>query len=212
MRIKNTYRKETINVIINISFIILALNFLIIPFTLVAEGDIDVFENQGWFKLSLFGFIRLFKTRAYLKHLDPLHNNLVLKGKKKDYEFHLNADKRDKQSIIKVLDIEFFPYVNIVSIDLELAVGKRDDALFTTLTLGGLKILFYGIFSFLKSSQRLEISENFIPEYNKDMFRTVFSGIINISFADIIYSFILYLVKKTKNKLKRGGKKVDNRA
>lgn len=205
-------RKETINVITNISLVILALNFLIIPFTLVAEGDIDVFENQGWLRLSLFGAIKLFKTRAYLKHLDPLHNNLILKGRKKDYEFHINADKRDKQSVIKLLDIEFFPYINIVSIDLELSVGKRDDALFTTLTLGGLKIVFYGIFSFLKSSQKLEISENFIPEYNKDIFRTAFSGIINISFADIIYSFILYLTKKIQNRIKRGGKKVDNRA
>ncbi len=205
-------RKKTTYVITAISFTILALSFTAIPFTLVAEGDIDVFKNDGWFYLSLFGFIKLVRTRAYFKHLDPLRNNLIIKGKKKEYEYHINADKKDKQSIIKLLDIEFIPYINIVSLDLRLAVGKSDDALFTTMTLGGLRVILYGIFSYLKCSQKLEIRENFIAEYNKDTFQTYFMGILNISIADIIFSFILYLKKKLLGKTKGGGEKIDNRA
>ena len=176
-----------------ICFTILALSFAAIPFTLVAEGDIDVFKNDGWFYLSLFGVIKLVSTKAYFKHLDPLRNNLVIKGKKKEYEYHINADKKDKQSIIKLFDIEFFPYINIVSLDLRLAVGKSDDALFTTMTLGGLRVVLYGIFSYLKCSQKLEIRENFIAEYNKDAFQTYFLGIINISIADIIFLSLIHI-------------------
>lgn len=198
--------------IISICIVILALNFSVIPFAFLADGFIDVFVNEGTIEVSLFGFVKLFKTEVYLRHLDPLRNNLVVKGKNKEYEFHINADKRDEKSIIKFFDVDFLPYINIVTLELELEVGKRDDAFFTTMTLGAIRIIFYSIFAALKSSQKLDVRENFVAEYNRDLFRTSFFGIINISIADIIFSFILYLGKKIAKKSRIGGKRVDTGA
>ncbi len=193
---------------------ILALTLIYMPLPIRMNGDIDVFQNDGWFKVYVLG-VRVVKTEAYFSHIDAVHNNLVLHSKRKDYVWHVNADKNDKKSIIQLFNIDFLPYINVVSVDLNLQLGKRDDALFTALVTSGARVVACSIFAALKSAQHVEIYEHFVPVYNKDELRIVFEGIINVSVADIIFSFILYLRRKSREKqdnYQSGGQKIDNRA
>lgn len=175
---------------------ILLLHFLVIPFAFSIEGHIDLFSNDGFIKVKLYGFIRLFYKQAFVKKVDAMHGDLVLKGGKKEKYYHINANKNDDKSIAKFFKIRFIPSVKISYLQARVAVGKSDDAFFTTMTVGGIKIVLLSLFSVVKSSHDVEICDEILPEYNKDAFSIMFFGIITVTLADIIYSYFLYLFRK----------------
>ena len=176
--------------IVSISITIILLGLITFPFVVSAEGHIDLFGNDGYIRVKLFGAITVYKTQAFVKHIDALHNDLILKNKKRENFFHINADKNDEKSISRYLEIKFIPNVKINVLALTLAVGKRDDAVFTTVTLTTLRGVVCAFLAKLKSVQKVKIKDEFIPEYNKDEFSLRFFGIIDLSIADIIYGYI----------------------
>ncbi len=176
--------------VIALSICILILRLCVFSFIISADGHIDVFGNDGYIRVKLFGLITVFKTQAFVKHEDVIHNDLILKNKRKEYLFHINADKNDKKSISRLLEIKFIPNVNVEELALTLAIGKRDDAVFTTVLLAGVRAGICAFLAKMKSIQKVKIFDEFIPEYNKDVFSLRFFGIIDLSIADIIYGYI----------------------
>ena len=75
-----------------------------------------------------------------------------------------------------------------------------------------MRTITYGFLSFLKSSQKIEVRERFVAVYNRDVIAVNVGGIINVSVADIIFGYLLYVVSEY-GKRKRAGRVLnDNRA
>jgi hypothetical protein len=173
-----------------ICIVIIFLQLFVFPFVVSFEGHVSAFDNDGFIRVKLFRFITVYKTQAFVKHIDAIHNDLILKNKGKENFYHINADKSDEKSISRLLDVKFIPQVNFESLDLVAAVGKRDDAVFTTIALSVIRASVCAFIAKLKSVQKVAVTNEFIPEFNKDIFSLRFSGIIDLSFADIIYGYI----------------------
>ncbi len=165
-----------------------------------AEGHLDMFENDGYIAVKLFG-IRLFRAAIHFESNDIKHNNLIIKSGKKQNELHLNADKKDEKSIMRILNYPAFENIMIIKLEFSVKVGKNNDAFFTSLLLSGIRLAMFSALSYVKSRFGTEIKEGFIPDYNSDKLEMDFTGIISISFADIISSYLLSKLHK-KQKLK----------
>lgn len=184
------------------------------PFAFTFDAGLSVFDAGGVVSAKLFGIVPLVKINANVENDGGFRNELVLRIGRKEKRFHINADKNDEKSVAKFMKVGFIPYINIVDLDVAVEIGKRNDALFTTFALGTVRTAAYGFLSYLKSSQRLEVRERFVAVYNRDVIRARVGGIINVSVADIIFAYLLY-VFSGKNRVKRNERRRklnDNRA
>lgn len=209
---KRLLRKLKIVAVVS-CYIILTLNFLAIPFAFAFAAEVNVFDACGTVWVKLFGIFPLLKIKANVVN-DGHVNELVLKINGKEKRFHINADKNDDKSVAKFMEVGFIPYINIVDLNISIEIGKRNDALFTTFALGMVRTVTYGFLSYLKSSQKIEVSESFVAVYNRDVILARTSGIINVSVADIIFGCFLYVFgsKKQGKRRKFGRRLNDNRA
>lgn len=191
--------------------VILILAVVGTPIRVGAEGCVDFFSRTGKFALKFFGY-RIYGGDIKFESNDVKHNNLIIHAgkKEKESEIHLNADKSDERSVANMKMPPIMKYLLIERVGIDLKIGKRDDAFFTTMLLGGIKIAVYSALAFVKSHYpNVEINEKFSPEYNEDRLEADFSGIISASAADIIISLI---VSKLFSKKKKEAKKIDFRA
>ena len=182
------------------------------PIRAGAEGHVDFFDNDGYFALLLFGH-KIFDGKIRFESNDIKHNNLILHtGKKeKESEIHLNADKKDEKSIANMKMPPIMKYLLIERIGFDVRIGKRDDAFFTTMLLGGVKIILFSALAFVKSLYpSVKINEKFSPEFNEDKLNADFFGIISISIADIIISLISSKIFAKKKKRTREVIKIDS--
>ena len=189
------------------------MNFLAIPFAFAFAAEVNVFDACGTVWVKLFGIFPLLKIKANGVN-DGHVNELVWKINGKEKRFHINADSSDDKSVAKFMEVAFIPYINIVDLNISIEIGKRNDALFKTFALGMVRTVTYGFLSYLKSSQKIEVSESFVAVYNRDLIAARTSGIINVSVADIIFGCFLYVFgsKKQEKRRKFGRRLYDNRA
>lgn len=195
-----------------LSVTILVLTFLVAPIRVGVEGHVDFFDNDGFFSLKLFSLELLYGEIRFESN-DIKHNNLIINiGKsKKESEIHLNADKNDDKSIANMKMPPIAKYLLIRKLGFDVRIGKRDDAFFSTMLLGGVKIFLYSVLSFIKSRfPSVEIDEQFSPEYNEDKLESDFFGIIELSIADIIISLISSKFSSKKNKRKQEVHRIDS--
>ncbi len=200
--------------IVAFCYVILALSLLALPFAFTFDARLSVFDAGGAVSAKLFGIVPLIKINANIENDGNFRNELVLRIGRKEKRFHINADKNDEKSVAKFMEVGFIPYINIVDLDVAVEIGKRNDALFTTLSLGTVRTAAYGFLSYLKSSQKLEVRERFVAVYNRDVLRARVGGIINVSVADIIFGYLLYVFggKNREKRNERRRKLNDNRA
>jgi hypothetical protein len=168
-----------------LSIAVLLLWLIRLPIVVSADMFVNLFENDGYIKLYVFG-VRVLKLTVYIRHLDRVRNNLVVCRRKREREYHINADPRDKQSVLQWFR-GFVPYFDIKRIDMDFRVGKRDDALATTFLIGGIRLLMQAVCAFLLSREHISVNQSFTAEYNRDLVKAAVYGIIGVSIADIIY-------------------------
>jgi len=166
----------------------------IINFTLFfsVTGKVNLFDNDGSFVVKLF-FITLTKGRLHLGQDEQAYNSLIIerRGDKKT-DVHLSADKDDKQSIVSHMNAPLFRNMLIRDIEADFILGKSNDAFFTTVSIVAIKAVYNTVIGILKSRQSFSHRQSFKPTFNSDKLEVEFKGIISISIADIIYSFIRY--------------------
>lgn len=196
--------------IVAFCYVILALSLLALPFAFTFDAGLSVFDAGGAVSAKLFGIVPLVKINANVESDGEFRKELVLRIGRKEKRFHINADKNDEKSVAKFMKVGFIPYINIVDLDVAVEIGKRNDALFTTFALGTVRTAAYGFLSYLKSSQKLEVRERFVAVYNRDVIRARVGGIINVSVADIIFAYLLYVFSGKSHEYRR--KLNDNRA
>ena len=195
--------------IVAFCYVILALSLLALPFAFTFDAGLSVFDAGGAVSAKLFGIVPLVKINANVENDGGFRKELVLRIGRKEKRFHINADKNDEKSVAKFMKVGFIPYINIVDLDV-VEIGKRNDALFTTFALGTVRTAAYGFLSYLKSSQKLEVRERFVAVYNRDVIRARVVGIINVSVADIIFAYLLYVFSGKSHEYRRNLN--DNRA
>ncbi len=196
-------------------FLVVAILILAIvgtPIRAGAEGHADFFDNDGYFSLMLFGH-KIFGGKIRFESNDIKHNNLIIHAgkKEKESEIHLNADKKDEKSITNMKMPPIMKYLLIERLGFHVRIGKRDDAFFTTMLLGGVKIILYSALAFVKSRYPSAIiEEQFSSEYNEDKLNADFFGIISVSLADIIISLIASKLFSKKKKPTTEVKRIDS--
>lgn len=186
--------------LIALSCIIIILSFCVLPFLFSVKLKADFFGKSGEIKLSVF-FIPVYKAKIELEHRSATENNLIISSGKKKDEIHLNADKNDKQSVVSVFrSLPVMSYIIFERLDVEAEIGFSADAFYTTMTAGTVRALFYAVAAFLKSRQNISLREEVRPCYNKNELDFNIFGILKLSIANIINSFIAGLLNKSKNK------------
>ena len=181
--------------------LILILTLFTFPISLGAKVEMDLAKNEGEFAVRVLG-LEVIHDKLYFEHVKTLENDLIVQSKKKKKFFHLNTDKEDKRSIRRIFDIDFVPYVNVKSVDVHFALGKSDDALFTTFAVGVVKVIVFSLLARLKSHESVEITQSFTPEYNLDSIKLHARIKADVTVGDLIYSFISYINKKIKEERK----------
>lgn len=179
------------------------LTLIAVPIRVGVDGFADFFTNNGYIKLYLFG-IKIFSAKLHLELDSDKRNNLVVEHGKKQDKIHINNDPKDKKSIMRMIKNPAFKIVLVEKIIAHFVVGKNNDAFFTTLLLGAVRVVFCGAVAYLKSQQKVDVTESFTPQYNNDVLQVDFTGIIHVSIADIICSIAGNTIRKSrvKNKLK----------
>ncbi len=159
---------------------------------------LDLFGNDGFIKVYVFG-IRIFKAAVHFEHDEQKHNNLVIEHGKKQGKIHLNNDPKDKKSIAAMIRKPALSNMLVEKVSAHFTAGRVNDAFFTVALLQAMRVVFYGAFAPVKCRYSVQITESFTPVYNRDVWQTDFIGIIGISIADIIVSYIGSFFRKTQN-------------
>ncbi|MDE7395273.1 MAG: hypothetical protein K2M95_04045 [Clostridiales bacterium] len=178
---------------------ILLLWLIALPIRVGVNFYVDVFNNRGFIKVYLFG-IRIFYAAIHFEHNKSRHNDLVLEHGKKESKIHLNTDADDKKSVAAMMKNPVGKNLMIHKLSAHFTVGKTQDAFFTVTLLQWLRVLFYTTAAPIKCRYNTHITESFTPEYNRDVLESDIIGIIGISIANIICS---YLTSIFKNKRKQ---------
>ena len=172
-----------------LSIAILALNLIVAHVRVGVNFYLDLFGNDGFIKAYVFG-IRVFKAAVHFEHDEDKHNNLVIEHGKKQGKIHLNNDPEDKKSVAAMLRNPAFSNMLVEKVSAHFTAGRTNDAFFTIAVLQSARVLFYGTLAPVKCRYNVRITESFTPVYNKDMLQADFIGIIGISIADIIVSYM----------------------
>ena len=181
--------------------LILILSVALISVPLSLELKIDFKRNDGFAKFRIFQFA-IVNERLYFMHINAFENDLVIDKKGKKEQFHINADKFDKRSIRRLLNVEFVPRVNFRDIVLNLSVGKRDDALFTTFAVGVIRIILCSLFAKFSVNSSAPVIQNYFPEYNEDAIAIEIKARASVTLGELVNSLIGYISKKIKEKKK----------
>ena len=170
---------------------IVILYILNLSWVLRVSGALNFFDNDGSFEVKLF-FITLAKGKMHFEQDDGSYGSLIIERRNhKETSVHLNYDKDDKQSVASYLDAPLFRNMLVRSVDAGVKIGKSDNAFFTTMAMAAAKSAYYAFIALLKTRQSgMSTRERFIPVYHRDELTADFEGIISISFADIIYSYL----------------------
>ena len=178
--------------IVSIFFICAIALILIMILTLQMKfnfsGSIDAYKNNASFRVGLFG-IPLFKIFVCMGCGKNGEGSILITIGPKTKELHLNKDKEDKDSIMSQKTPPVFSNLLVENLKVDIRLGTMD-AFLTMAIMQTIKIMFYGVFSVLKTRQDLEIEERFTPMFNSETIQVFIGGILSISLADIIYSFI----------------------
>ena len=189
-------------IIVSVVFLCVIFLLYLINFTLCfsIKGKVDLFDNSGDFAVKFF-FFTITKGKMHFGQDKQTHNSLIIERRgDRRTDVHISADKEDTQSLVSYMDAPLFRNMLIRDIEATFRLGKSDDAFFTTMSVVAVRAIFYTVVSILKSRQSFSHRQSFEPSFNKDKLEAEFSGIISISIADIIYSFI-------RHKLECRGKK-----
>lgn len=82
-----------------VSVSLLVLTFVVMPVSLSAGFGADAVRRTGYVRVSLF-FLPVFRADV---RLDSAFGNLLVTHGKKTDEIHLNADKTDERSIVRLI-------------------------------------------------------------------------------------------------------------
>ena len=182
--------------LIALSVIVIILSFSLVPFIVAVSIDGDVFAGAGNIKLTLFG-LPVFKAKFSVESNSALEKNLIIESGKKREEIHLNADKNDDKSIIAFFHaMPIMSYIIVEKLELGMDIGLKNNAFVTTMAVGFLRTLMCAFTSFLRSRQNIDITQRITPQYNSDRMDFAAFGIIKLSIANIINSFIAGLKTK----------------
>ncbi len=181
--------------------LILILSVALISVPLSLELKIDFKRNDGFAKFRVFKFL-VVDERLYFKHIRAFENDLVIDKKGKKEEFHINADKFDRRSILRLLNIEFVPKINFRDIVVNLSLGKKDDALFTTFVVVALRIILCSIFAKFSVNNSVTVIQNYFPEYNEDAIAFDIKARASVTLGELVNSLIVYIGKKIKERKK----------
>lgn len=158
------------------------------------SGTIDAYKNDASFKVKFFG-IPLFKIFVCMGCGQNGEWSVLITTGTKTKELHLNRNKDDKDSIMSQKIPPIFGNLLIENLKVNIKFGTNDSFV-TTMLMGGIKILFYSLFSVLKTYQNISIEESFTPVYNSEAVQMFIGSILSISFADIIFGLIYNGIKK----------------
>lgn len=192
------YRKiPTVTYVMPVFFVsvsLLVLTFVVMPVSLSAGFGADAVRRTGYVRVSLF-FLPVFRADV---RLDSAFGNLLVTHGKKTDEIHLNADKTDERSIVRLIRRPMLSCLRVRRLVLDARVGFRDNAAATTYTLTVLRAAFGAVSAFFRSREDITVLGRFVPAYTADTLEADAFGIISLSIANIIYSLFAALRQRSK--------------
>lgn len=156
----------------------------------------DFLRNDGTVTVSFAG-IKLTSLKVRFCR-DCGCGAIEIKGKIINAEIHLSNDKEDKKSVRHAVDVKYFPIIYVPRLAVKMRIGKRDDALSTTVATSLARLSVGSIMNALVRTQGSVASLDCMPEYGTDSLFVSVEGIIAASVADIMYEAIAFAAAKIK--------------
>lgn len=180
---------------------ILVLYIASVPIRVKVKGGVDLDKGEGNISISVL-HIPVLSAKGLIKSRSLTEGDLVIMQRKKK-EMHLDVNKKSFFKTIKMIkniDLSFLANLDVSDLYISAKYGSSN-AFMTTMLMGTAKILFYSLVSIIKSKQKVEVTEEFVPVYNMRTFKIDFHGIFKLSVADIIYGYIAGKLKRLKKRL-----------
>lgn len=187
---------------------IIILCLLVIKFKITIVFNFDAIQNAGTFEIKVIN-ITVYKKKIKI-HLNK-------DSKKPELKIYHNEEKNKKEkkkkriffkTILKVL----LKLVDIKNINININLGKSDNAFLTAMSTTSATILVTSILSYFNINYNNNFKCIVNPIFNKDTLQISMFSIIYISFADIISSLIICTIKVLKNKSLKSKEKADNKS
>ena len=183
--------------------ILISLTLLTVDISITFDLNVDILKNVYYVKLYLYG-LSIMRIPIKLIKFDIKSRYLLLKIKHKIVGIAFTMDRENQDSILNYLASPIMKLIDIQYFNMETSIGKRGNALATALILQGVRIAVASAISYLKSSQNVIATEQYIPCYNDDVLRSKIFCIISLTPINIIFSVVDAIINKFKNKNFKG--------
>jgi len=162
------------------------------------KGFVDFDKQKSGVLAKIFG-IKVFRLEGAINENEQ---GLIVFNRTSKKKYKYKANKKGLKGIIagfKRLDLSIIKNLNIRRISFELKYGSNEAAK-TVYILSFIRIIFYSIFSFFVSKQKIDLHEKIIPDFDNKSFSLRVYGIFSLSIGDIIYGFCVWIFKRKMRK------------
>lgn len=174
------------------------------------DAHADILKNTIEAKIMVFG-ISIMRVRVSFIEFDLKNRYVWIKINNKPTGIALTVDKNNKDSILNYMTNPIMNAIDFKYFDLSVTVGRMNNPFFTAMVLQAVRTGYAALVAYIKNRQDLDTDQKFVMNYAEDMLKIDFFGIISITLANIIFSFIVAIIRKIKDKLKRRRTKYDNK-
>lgn len=161
----------------------------------------DFLANDIYIKIMIFG-ISAIKIKAEFIEFDVFRRYLWLRIKGKTVGIALTADTDNQDSVLNYLANPILKFIDFRFFDINIAIGVAKNAFLTAFIVMGIKSLIFSVISVIKCSQTLKTYERFNAVYGNNCVKADFFGIISMTPANIIFSFVYASIDKIKKQIK----------
>lgn len=168
----------------------------IYPFLIKFEIKCNVLKLKGGFIIKFFNKIKLeFKFRVKNGYIYLYFRNKEIKEKISDKNINIIF-------IINLVKSIYFRH-QLLNCNLTSNFGFVLDSLVTATTCGFIDVMSKGILSKVKNNKKsAHIFVDVNPKYNEDIFNLRFNYEIRMSVVDVIFSFVVCVIRTIQHKIK----------
>lgn len=178
---------------------VLALFLIGLPIRIGVKGCFDAETGEGRFSFYLCG-VPIIRIKTLLERRGLAESDLFVYRKQRKTKLKLSMKKNDLSDLADLAKnpkLALIGNINVEEVFLRIRYGGGD-AIRTVLAVQGVRTLFYAAMSVVKAKQKVNVLEEFVPDFDKKTILADFHGILSISVADIIYGFFIGIKKKAR--------------
>lgn len=173
--------------------------------------EANVLNNAYFLKIFIFG-VSIMRVIVSLSEVDIRNRYIWLDINGKPIGIALTTDRENKDSILNYMSNPLVAAIDFKYFDFSITLGRKNNPFATAMALQAVQSVYASVVAVIKSRQDLATKQNFTMDYTDNVLKFDFFGIISLTLANIIFSFLSALTKKIKTAFEKNRRnKYDHR-